>query len=129
MPLYFLLARLNETGQKMLLRNPDMMVEAVQECRHDGAHILGQYAVLGQCDYVMMVEADDNEAVGRLALELGVKAGLHSETMPAMAIAGFADGGQGSEEVLAQAADPPVSEESSPEEWRLPSGGDSPGAA
>ena len=126
MSLYFLLARLNPEGQRMLLRNPDMMIEAVGEVRPGGAQILGQYAVLGQCDYVMMVEAEDNEAVGRLALELGVKAGLHTETMPAMPIAGFAGPGGGTEEVLAAAADPPAPEETGPpsEEWRIPPGDD-----
>ena len=108
----------------MLLRNPDMMLEVTRETQPDGAQILGQYAVLGQCDYVMMVEAEDNEAVGRLALELGVKAGLHTETMPAMPIAGLAGPGGGTEELLAAAADPPASEEPSgeptSEEWRIP---------
>ena len=122
MPLYFLLGRLNENGQQMLWRNPDMMVEVVRECRQEGAQILGQYAVLGQCDYVMMVEADDNEAVGRLALELGVKAGLHTETMPAMDIAGLAEGDPDPGELSAQADEPPSSGEPSPEEWQLPSG-------
>ena len=123
MPLYFLMATLNQDGQRMLLNNPDMMIDAIRECRSSGAQILGQYAVLGHCDYVMMVEANDNEAVGRLALEIGVKAGVHTETMPAMAIAGFADPGPGPDEVLAAAADPPASEEpsgSGSEEWRLP---------
>ena len=118
MPLYFLMGTLSESGQRMLLRNSDLMVEAIAECRIDGANILGQYAVLGRCDYVMMVEADDNEAVGRLALEIGVKTGLHTETLPAMAIGGRLPRGPGEEEGLAeQLADPPGTEE-----WRLPTG-------
>ena len=34
----------------------------------------------------MMVEAEDNEAVARLSLEIGVQVGLHIETLPALAI-------------------------------------------
>jgi uncharacterized protein with GYD domain len=86
MALYFLLATLNETGQKMLLHNSDQMIETIRDCHCQGARILNQYAVLGKYDYIMLAEADDNEAVGRLALEIGVKAGLNTETLPAMAI-------------------------------------------
>jgi uncharacterized protein with GYD domain len=118
MSLYFLLGTLTENGQRMLLRNPDMMIEAIRECDCAGAQILGQYAVLGKYDYVMIAEADDNEAVARLALEIGVRAGLHTETLPAMAIGVRADeepddGGQGE----ARFADLPTT---SGEEWRVP---------
>ena len=115
MPLYFLMGTLSENGQRMLLGNPNLLVEAIADCHGDGAQILGSYAVLGRCDYVMMVEADDNEAVGRLALEIGVKAGIHTETLPAMAIGGMLERGPGEAELAEQLADPPASEE-----WRLP---------
>jgi uncharacterized protein with GYD domain len=105
----------------MLLRNPDIMIEAIRECDCEGAQILGQYAVLGKYDYVMIAEANDNEAVARLALEIGVRAGLHTETLPAMAIGVLADeesddGG----ERESRFADLPSA---SNEEWRLPGRG------
>ncbi len=115
MPLYFLLGTLNETGQQMLQRNPNLMTETVKDCKIPGAHILGQYAVLGRYDYVMMAEADDNEAVGRLALEIAVKVGLHTETLPAMAIGDFSSGNPGEGDRGAQHAEGPTGEE-----WRLP---------
>ena len=34
----------------------------------------------------MMVEAEDNEAVARLSLDIGVRAGLHIETLPVTSI-------------------------------------------
>ena len=86
MSLYFLLGTLTSSGQHLVHENPELVVEATREIRVDGAEILGQYAVLGRYDFVMMVEADDNDAVARLSLEVGVKAGLHVETLPAIAI-------------------------------------------
>ena len=86
MSLYFLLGTLTSNGQQLVHENPDLVVEAAREIRVDGAEILGQYAVLGKYDFVMMVEADDNDAVARISLEIGVKAGLHVETLPAIAI-------------------------------------------
>ena len=115
MPLYFLLGTLNETGQRMLHNNADLMIESIRDCKADNAQILGQYAVLGGYDYVMMVEADDNEAVGRLALEIGVTAGLHTETLPAMAIGDLVDDDPDEAELQASPAEPPAREE-----WRLP---------
>ncbi len=115
MPLYFLMGTHSANGQQMLLRNPNLLIESIADCRCAGAQILGSYAVLGRCDYVMMVEADDNEAVGRLALEIGVKAGIHTETMPAMAIGGMVERPPDDAELVEQSADPPTAEE-----WRLP---------
>ena len=91
MSLYFLLGTLTSTGQQMVHEDPDLVVESTRAIRVDGAEILGQYAVLGRYDYVMMVEADDNDAVARLSLEIGVKAGLHVETLPAIAIGFLSD--------------------------------------
>ena len=115
MPLYFLLGTLNENGQKMLLNNPDLVIDAIKDCDCDEAQILGKYFVLGRCDYVMLVEADDNEAVGKLAIELGVKAGLHTEPLPAMAIGDMAEGDNPTSASGFDEVDIVVGEE-----WRLP---------
>jgi hypothetical protein len=40
MALYFLLATLNETGQKMLLHNSDQMIETIRDYHCEGARIL-----------------------------------------------------------------------------------------
>jgi uncharacterized protein with GYD domain len=108
MALYFLLATLNETGQRMLLHNSDQMMETIRDCHCQGAQILGQYAVLGKYDYIIMAEADDNEAVGRLALEIGVKAGLNTETLPAMAIGGLMENRPDDDEMDTEFAERPT---------------------
>jgi uncharacterized protein with GYD domain len=105
MALYFLLGTLNETGQKMLLHNSDQMIETVRDYHCEGARILSQYAVLGKYDYIIMAEADDNESVGRLALEIGVKAGLNTETLPAMAIGVLIENRPDDDELDAEFAD------------------------
>ena len=86
MSLYFLLGTLTATGQQRVHDNRDLFRESTRSMQIEGAEILGQYAVLGRYDFVMMVEADDNDAVARLSLELGVRIGLHIETLPAIAI-------------------------------------------
>ena len=91
MSFYFLLATLSADGQRMVHANRDLVGEAARDVVVDGAEVLGQYAVLGRYDFVMMVEADDNDAVARLSMEIGVKAGLHIETLPAIAIGVFTE--------------------------------------
>jgi uncharacterized protein with GYD domain len=101
----------------MLLHNPHQMIETIRDCHCQGAQILSQYAVLGKYDYVIMAEADDNEAVGRLALEIGVKAGLNTETLPAMAIGVLIENRPDDDKLHIEFANRP----SQPtEEWQLP---------
>ena len=91
MSLYFLLGTLTSTGQQLVHDNPDLLVNATRDILVRGAEILGRYAVLGRYDFVIMVEADDNEAVARLSIEIGVRTGMHVETLPAIAIGFLAD--------------------------------------
>jgi uncharacterized protein with GYD domain len=122
MPLYFLVGTLTEQGQRMVQSNPDLPVEAVREVQADGAQVLSQYAVLGRCDFVMLVEADDNQAVAKLSLEVGVRVGMHIETLPALAVGVLSDGEERAEleetgvEMAQDAAE-------SSGEWRIPSDG------
>ena len=70
----------------MVHNNPNLVVEATGTVNIPGAEILGRYAVLGHYDFLMMIQADDNEAVARLSLEVGVRTGMHIETLPGLAM-------------------------------------------
>ena len=48
--------------------------------------VLGLYAVLGQYDFVNIVDAPDNATVARFSLEIGVAAGAYLTTLPAIPI-------------------------------------------
>ena len=91
MAIYFLLGTLTSEGQRMLHSNPDLVSDTAATLEVEGAKILGQYAVLGHYDFITMVLADENEAVARLSAEFGVRAGLHFETLSAVAVGFLAD--------------------------------------
>ena len=93
MAIYFLLGRLTSEGQSRLHSNPDLVSDTAATLEVDGARILGQYAVLGHYDFITMVLAEENEAVARLSAEFGVRAGLHFETLSAVAVGFMADTG------------------------------------
>ena len=117
MSLYFLLGTLTERGQQMLRNNPNLPTEISRSIDTDEAEVLGQYAVLGRYDFVMLVEADDNQAVAKLSLEMGVRVGLHIETLPALAVGVLSDDGQEESVTSAEVAQ---GTPASPEEWQLP---------
>ena len=117
MALYFLLGTLTERGQQMLRNNPNLPTEILRSIDTDEAEVLGQYAVLGRYDFVMFVEADDNQAVAKLSLEMGVRVGLHIETLPALAVGVLSDDEQEESVTSAEVAQ---GTSASPEDWQIP---------
>ena len=90
---YILLMTLSPEGQALLMENPEAAVRAHAEVEADEVTGLGMYAVLGQYDIVVIIEAPDNEAAARYSLQLGVKTGAHIETLPAVPLATLDDRG------------------------------------
>ena len=83
---YILLMTLDSTGRERLLNDSDVIVRAVDEVEVSGVMGLGLYAVLGDYDFVGIVEAPDNDAAARYSLQFGVRAGVHVMTLPAVPI-------------------------------------------
>ena len=123
MPLYIMLANLTGRGRRMSRSNPDLLIEAASEVETPSSKVLTQYAVLGQHDFVIITEAADNDAAARLSLELGIRAGLNIETLPAMPVGVLSD-----EEHISILRDAAAAlnlpngpdENSGGDEWRLP---------
>jgi len=51
--------------------------------------VVAQYAVLGPYDFVNVVEAPNNAAIGRISVELGARGTVQFLTMPALPIDEF----------------------------------------
>ena len=81
---YILLMTLTPEGRENTLRDPESMVRAAHGMDVPGVTGLGLYAVLGAYDFVSIVEAPDNDAAARYSMRLGVQAGLHITTLPAV---------------------------------------------
>ena len=87
MPIYIQLLTLTTEGRAKMLEDPEMVLHAEAGIRVPGVQVLGQYGVLGDYDFVNIVEAPDNDAVARFSIELGVRAGAHIMTLPAIPVA------------------------------------------
>lgn len=86
MAVYVMLTNLTEEGRKTLKQSPDRLKEINKEVEAMGVKILCQYALLGQYDFINILEAPDNKAIAKVALELGARGTLKTMTMAAMAI-------------------------------------------
>jgi uncharacterized protein with GYD domain len=91
MATYILLLTLTPEGQAMALDDPDYLLQIESDISVPGVQTMGVYAVLGEYDFVTIVEADGNETLARFSLELGVRAGVHVTTMPVVPAARLAE--------------------------------------
>ncbi|MBC8279672.1 MAG: GYD domain-containing protein [Chloroflexi bacterium] len=121
MALYFLLGTLTPDGQRMMHDNPNLVAAKVRTCGENEAHILGQYAVIGKPDFLIMVEADDNQVIARLSLEIGTAVGLHIETLPAVRVGMLADRGEQGDEDSANVTNTVAEKLATPGHSTLPS--------
>lgn len=86
MPNYILLMSLSQEGQKAVLDNPDFIAQAADDVHVNDVTGLGLYAVLGQYDFVGIINAPDNESAARYSLQFGVRAESDITTLPAVPI-------------------------------------------
>ena len=84
MALYLLLTTLTEEGRKTIEDFPERLKELNTEVEYMGVKILAQYALLGQYDFVNLVEAPGDEVVAKLAIHLSSRANLNTLTLPAI---------------------------------------------
>jgi uncharacterized protein with GYD domain len=54
-----------------------------------GAKVLAQYAVMGEYDFVNILEAPNNETIARVSIDLGARGTVRLMTLPAIPIFEF----------------------------------------
>ena len=86
MSVYLMLTTLTDAGRKALQDEPEILKEINKEVEFMGVKILTQYALLGQYDFVNIVEAPNNEAVAKLAIRLSAKGTTQTLTLAAISI-------------------------------------------
>ncbi len=83
MPFYLMLSRLTERGRDRIKHNPDRITQVNVEIEEQGCRVVSQYALLGRYDFATMIEAPDNAHMNRLAIDLGARGTIETETLPA----------------------------------------------
>jgi len=89
MPIYIMLSTLTSDGLETIKQNPDRIKEVGSELKAMGVNVKEQWAVLGDYDFVNIVEAPDNETVARASVEIGSRGSVSMVTMPAIPVEEF----------------------------------------
>ena len=83
MPFYLMLSRLTERGRERIKHDPDRITQVNIEIEDQGCRVVSQYALLGRYDFATLIEAPDNAHMNRLAIDLGARGTIETETLPA----------------------------------------------
>lgn len=89
MATYVMLTTLTDEGRKTIKEKPERIKEVNKEVESMGVKILAQYALLGQYDFVNIIEAPNNEVISKVAIELGARGTLQTTTLAAMTLDDF----------------------------------------
>ena len=86
MAIYVMMTNLTDEGRKTVKSNPQRIKEVNKEVEAMGVKILAQYVLLGQYDFINILEAPSNEKVARVATELSSRGTLQTTTLAAMTL-------------------------------------------
>lgn len=86
MPTYIVGAKLTEAGARVLLKEPQKVVELVKELENYGVKYQAAYVTLGEFDMVCIVEAPDLETLLKSLLDLNSRGLMHTTTLPALKV-------------------------------------------
>ena len=84
MAIYVMLTNLTDEGRKIIKENSGRIKEVNKEVEAMGVKVLSQYALMGPYDFLNVLESASNEAVAKVAVELGARGTLQTLTMPAI---------------------------------------------
>ncbi len=86
MSVYLMLNTLTDIGRKAIQEDPEALRGINKEVELMGVKIIDQYALLGQYDFVNIVEAPSNEAIAKLAIRLSAGGMYQTLTLAAITI-------------------------------------------
>jgi uncharacterized protein with GYD domain len=84
MPDYIMLTNLTTEGVQTLKGNPNRVQEVNKEVEQLGVKVKSQWAVLGQYDFITVVEAPDEKTMAKVSVELGSRGTMSSQTLAAI---------------------------------------------
>ena len=83
MPTYLILMKLTEHGVRNIQNSPGRIDQAIHGFESVGGRVLGFYAVMGDYDFVSIVEGPSDEIVMTFALELSAGGNVKTTSMRA----------------------------------------------
>ena len=86
---YIIISNLTDEGAKTLKKNPGRVKEVNAELKGMGVNVLDQYVVLGNFDFITIVEVDDETTIAKAVVEIASRGSIKTATYKAIPIDEF----------------------------------------
>lgn len=86
MPRFVMLSNLGPDGHATLQEHPERLKAVNAEVEAMGVKVIEQYGLLGQYDFLNIIEAPDQLTMARVATALSARGTLKSVTLPAIPV-------------------------------------------
>jgi uncharacterized protein with GYD domain len=83
---YVMLTTLGPDGWETLRENPDRIMRVREEVEAVGLKVIAQYALMGQYDFLNIIEAPDEKAMAKAAIMLAARGTMRTTTMQAISV-------------------------------------------
>lgn len=84
---FALLSTLTVEGRQSLHHNPERINDVNKEIEKLGCKVLAQYALLGEHDFLTVIEAKDAVAVAHLSLDIASRGTVRITSLPIVEVA------------------------------------------
>jgi len=86
---YIIISNLTDEGAKTLKKNPARVKEVNAELKEMDVNVVDQYAVLGNFDFMTIVEANDETTITKAVVEMASRGSIKTATYKAIPIDEF----------------------------------------
>lgn len=86
---YIIISNLTDEGAMTLKKNPGRIKEVNAELKNMGVNVIDQYAVMGNFDFISIVEAQDDNMVMKAVVEIASRGSIKTETYKIIPITEF----------------------------------------
>lgn len=86
-----MLSTLGPDGWETVRQKPDRILEVRQEVEQLGLKVLAQYALMGQYDFLNLIEAPDERTMANAAVMLAARGTMRTTTLQAIPVEDFVE--------------------------------------
>jgi len=84
--MYAMLSTLGPDGWETVRQHPERITQVRSEVEALGLKVHAQYALMGQYDFLNIIEAPDDETMANAAIMLAARGTMRTTTMPAIPV-------------------------------------------
>ena len=81
-----MLSTLGPDGWETVRQNPDRIIAVKEEVEALGLKVVAQYALMGQYDFINIIDAPDEQTMAKAAVMLAARGTMRTTTLPAIPV-------------------------------------------